>query len=113
MKNLQRPQKLKTGEVAIDPELLKQPDIRTFPQAPSAYRDGKTRAVRHVAVDYTGACGAPALYAVVETVQNPPARGTWQLAMEGLNAQGNQFSVGERTGQQMVRFDGEKIVFGP
>jgi hypothetical protein len=95
------PNRPKAGAVDVDPALLQQPDIRTFPQAPSAYRDNKVRSRRQVAVDYSRTCGAPALYVVVEQVETPPAKGAWQWELEGLTATGNRFSIGERTGPNL------------
>ena len=66
-----RPRRSRKGEPPpplVDPEVLAEPDVVRFPYAIGAFRDAKVTCERHVAIDYSGACGAPALFVLIDRI---------------------------------------------
>ena len=85
----------------IDPAILKQPDVRRFAFAPGIYRDRKVRARRHFAVDYSRLSGAPALFVLIDRLENA-AEETWSLNLRGRSRGGGaQFTLAEESGASL------------
>lgn len=62
---------------------------------PVAYDLG-TRGVRAFAADYSGACGAPALFVVVDKIAGSPSPPIWQMATDPnlpVTVEGNAFTI--------------------
>jgi hypothetical protein len=61
--------------------------------------DHGVRMTRHMAVDYSGLSGAPALFVIVDRIANAPAAPQWNLKTAGGLAtaiEGNAFTLGEK-----------------
>jgi hypothetical protein len=73
----------------------------TVPRAPGTYVDHGVRAMRYMAVDFSGACGAPALFAILDQVQGAKSV-AWRLALAkeagAVKVDGAAFTAGDPGG---------------
>ena len=85
----------------IDPKLLKEPDVLTWPQAPSAYRDQKIKCRRYFGIDYSGASGAPALLVLLDRIETAGPGVPYDPALKQATVKLGRFTQGEPTGPNM------------
>jgi len=78
----QRPSKLPTSL----------PGAVEFLRVPGSFQDTGIRSLRHLAVDYSGACGSPALLAFVDICQNAAGE-PWQLPIPNIRWRGSRFTA--------------------
>ena len=90
-----RPRRRRKGQPPpplVDPEVLAEPDVVQFPCAIGAFRDTKVTCERHVAIDYSGVCGAPALFVLIDRIANA-REAPWDLRLRARFARDGSFAL--------------------
>jgi hypothetical protein len=73
-------------------------ELVRVPRWGEPFLDHGARVTRHMAVDYSGLSGAPALFAILDRIEGSPVRPGWNLKLAkgaAATVSGNAFVVGE------------------
>ena len=88
-----------------DPALFTDDAVKAFVAAPGAYRDVNVRGRRYIGIDYSGACGAPALLVVIDKIEGAAANMPWELGLGSRETpvvwKAGRFVLGDEAGANL------------